>query len=151
MGFGLPAAIGAALANPDKPVVCFSGDGSLQMNIQELATAVEQQANIKIVVLNNNSLGLVRQQQSLFYNSNHFASDFQIDIDFATIAKGFGMKSVDFKYSPISGELLKDALSSPGPCLINVPINKNEEVYPMVPPGAANKTMIGGFYSELKN
>ena len=151
MGFGLPAAIGAALANPDRLVVCFSGDGSLQMNIQEMATAVEQQVNVKIIVLNNNSLGLVQQQQNLFYNNNHFASDFQIDIDFATIAKGFGMKSLDFKYLPLAGELLQDALASPGPCLINVPIAKSEEVYPMVPPGAANTTMIGGFYAETKN
>lgn len=151
MGFGLPAAIGAALANPERLVICFSGDGSLQMNIQELATAVEQQLNIKIVVLNNNSLGLVRQQQSLFYNNNLFASDFQIDIDFATIAKGFGMKSVDFNYAPISGELLNDAFLSPGPCLINVPISKEEEVYPMVPPGAANSDMIGGYTTPMKN
>ncbi len=151
MGFGLPAAIGAALANPDRLVVCFSGDGSLQMNIQELATAVEQHLNVKIIVLNNNSLGLVRQQQNLFYNNNNFASDFAIDIDFATIAKGFGMQSVDFKYSPLAGELLKDALSAPGPCLINVPIDKDEEVYPMVPPGAANTTMIGGYTTTIKN
>lgn len=151
MGFGLPAAIGAALANPERLVVCFSGDGSLQMNIQELATAVELQLNIKIIVLNNNSLGLVRQQQGLFYEANHFASDFQIDIDFATIAKGFGMKSLDFRYLPIAGELLHDALNAPGPCLINVPIDKEEEVYPMVPPGAANSNMIGGFNAEIKN
>ena len=151
MGFGLPAAIGAALAHPGKRVVCFTGDGSLQMNIQELATVVEQQLEIKIIILNNNSLGLVRQQQSLFYNNNHFASDFTIDIDFATIAKGFGMKSVDFKYSPLSGELLGDALLAPGPCLINVPIDKDEEVYPMVPPGAANTAMIGGYTATHKN
>ncbi|MEE4242144.1 MAG: acetolactate synthase large subunit [Desulfopila sp.] len=151
MGFGLPAAIGAALANPDRLVICFSGDGSLQMNIQELATAVEQKLNVKIIVLNNNSLGLVHQQQGLFYDNNFFASDYTIDIDFATIARGFGMQSVDFRYSPLSGELLQDALSAPGPCLINVPIDKNEEVYPMVPPGAANRTMIGGYNAKLKN
>lgn len=151
MGFGLPAAIGAALAHPDKPVVCFSGDGSLQMNIQELATVVEQNLDIKIIVLNNNSLGLVRQQQGLFYDNTHFACDFTIDIDFATIARGFGMKAVDFRYSPLAGELLGDALAAPGPCLINVPIDKDEEVYPMVPPGAANKTMIGGYMTSMKN
>lgn len=151
MGFGLPAAIGAALAHPDRLVICFSGDGSLQMNIQELATAVEHQVTVKIIVLNNNSLGLVQQQQSLFFNNKHFASDFGIDIDFATIARGFGMKSVDFRYSPLAGELLQDALRSPGPCLINVPIDKSEEVYPMVPPGAANSDMIGGYSAELKN
>ena len=151
MGFGLPAAIGAALAHPDRQVLCFTGDGSLQMNIQELATVVEQNLDIKTIVLNNNSLGMVRQQQGLFYDNSHFACDFTIDIDFATIARGFGMKSVDFRHSPLAGELLGDALAAPGPCLINVPIDKDEEVYPMVPPGAANKTMIGGFTTSMKN
>ncbi len=145
MGFGVPAAIGAALAFPYRQVVCFSGDGSLQMNIQELATAVEQQVNIKIIVMNNNSLGLVRQQQELFYEKNHFASDFQIDIDFAAIAKGFGMQSYNLADDETPEKTLAMALSEPGPCLINVPIGKEEEVYPMVPPGAANKTMIGGY------
>ncbi len=151
MGFGLPAAIGAALANPDRLVVCFSGDGSLQMNIQELATAVENRLHIKIVVLNNNSLGLVHQQQNLFYDGQAFASEYAINIDFAAIARGFGMQAVDFRFSPLASDLLKDALLAPGPCLINVPIDKNEEVYPMVPPGAANSTMIGGFAADIKN
>ncbi len=145
MGFGVPAAIGASLAFPNRQVVCFSGDGSLQMNIQELATAVEQNVNIKIVVMNNNSLGLVRQQQELFYEKNHFASDFQIDIDFAAIAKGFGMQSYNLAGDEDPEKTLALALSEAGPCLINVPIGKEEEVYPMVPPGAANKTMIGGY------
>ena len=77
MGFGLPASIGAALANPRQRVVCFSGDGSLQMNIQELATAVEADADLKIVLMDNRSLGLVRQQQRLFYNNRTFASSFE--------------------------------------------------------------------------
>lgn len=151
MGFGLPAAIGAALAHPEKRVVCFTGDGSLQMNIQELATVVEQQLDIKIIVLNNRSLGLVRQQQGLFYENHYFASDFEIDIDFAVIARGFGMNSVDFRCWPLAATLLGEALSSRGPCLINVPIDRDEEVYPMVPPGAANKTMIDGYNAMLDN
>ncbi len=145
MGFGVPAAIGAALAYPYRQVVCFSGDGSMQMNIQELATAVEQQVNIKIIIMNNNSLGLVRQQQELFYEKNHFASDFQIDIDFTMIAKGFGMNAFNLEDDDDPEKTLNMALNEPGPCLINVPIGKDEEVYPMVPPGAANKTMIGGY------
>jgi acetolactate synthase-1/2/3 large subunit len=151
MGFGLPAAIGAALAHPERPVVCFTGDGSLQMNIQELATVVEQRLNIKIVVLNNRSLGLVRQQQGLFYKNHFFASDFNIDVDFATIARGFGMKSLDFRFSPLAGTLLDEAITSQGPCLINVPIDRDDEVYPMVPPGAANRTMLGGYTAMLGN
>ncbi|CDL23286.1 Acetolactate synthase large subunit [Klebsiella pneumoniae IS53] len=72
MGFGLPAAIGAALANPQRKVICFSGDGSLMMNIQEMATAAENQLDVKIILLNNEALGLVHQQQSLFYQQGVF-------------------------------------------------------------------------------
>ncbi len=148
MGFGLPAAIGAALAFPDRQVVLFTGDGSLQMNIQELATAVEQQVNVKIIVMNNKSLGLVRQQQNLFYQKQYFACDFQIDIDFAAIAKGFGMKAFNAEPGCNVAELLSGILAEPGPCLINVPIGVEEEVYPMVPPGASNSIMLGGCNAE---
>lgn len=148
MGFGLPAAIGAAVANPGKRVVCFSGDGSLQMNIQELATAVEQQLDVTVIVMNNNSLGLVRQQQGLFYSQHHFASDFQIDINFTAIARGFGMRAYDVGLEGSLEEILEIALKEQGPCLINAPIGREEEVYPMVPPGAANITMIGGPYAK---
>ncbi len=148
MGFGLPTAIGAALACPDRQVVLFTGDGSLQMNIQELATAVEQNVNIKIIVMNNNSLGLVRQQQHLFYNKHHFASDFQIDIDFTAIAKGFGMEAYHAERGCDLLDLLSKVLNKEGPCLINVPIDMEEEVYPIVPPGAANSEMLGGCNAE---
>ncbi|MFV0437817.1 MAG: acetolactate synthase large subunit [Desulfopila sp.] len=148
MGFGLPTAIGAAVAQPDRKVVVFTGDGSLQMNIQELATAVEQQLDITILVFNNNSLGLVRQQQGLFYGQHHFASDFQIDIDFATIARGFGMRAYNVGGEGDLETILAMALDEPGPCLINAPVGREEEVYPMVPPGAANISMIGGPYAK---
>jgi len=148
MGFGLPAAIGAALAFPKRPVVCFTGDGSLQMNIQELATAVEQRAAVKIVVLNNRSLGLVRQQQRLFYEQHYFASSYGIAVDFAAIARGFGMLAFDLAGASNPDDLLQQAMRAPGPCLINVPIDIEEEVFPMVPPGAANTTMIGGDHAK---
>ncbi len=144
MGFGMPTAIGAAIAHPDKIVLCFSGDGSIMMNIQELATAVEQQANIKIILFNNQSLGLVRQQQSLFYEKHYFASEYQHQVDFCTIAKGFGISSFDVKNTDNLPEILEQAFSTNGPALIHIPIDIEEDVYPMVPPGAANTTMIGG-------
>ncbi|EKD35706.1 MAG: hypothetical protein ACD_75C01812G0001, partial [uncultured bacterium] len=140
--------IGASLAFPERPVVLFTGDGSLQMNIQELATAVEQQANVKIIVMNNNSLGLVRQQQNLFYGKHYFASDFRIDIDFAAIARGFGMAAYNAESGCNLAALLEEAFAENGPCLINVPIAKEEEVYPMVPPGASNSIMLGGYHAE---
>ncbi len=144
MGFGLPAAIGAALAAPQRPVVCFTGDGSLLMNLQELATAVEEEVNVKIVVLNNGHLGLVRQQQQLFYGQRYHASRFHAEPDFAAIARGFGMSACDLGGSGDPVTMLAAALSQPGPCLINVPIAAEENVYPMVAPGGANRDMIGG-------
>ncbi len=144
MGFGVPAAIGAALAFPTRRVVCFSGDGSLMMNIQELATAVEQRSNIKIILMNNNSLGLVRQQQDLFYGGRIYASRYQSQCNFATIAEGFGMRAFDLATSSEPLEALACALDERGPCLIHAPINARAQVYPMVPPGAANRNMIGG-------
>ncbi len=144
MGFGLPAAIGAALAQPDTPVVCFSGDGSLMMNIQELATLAEQNLNVKVIVMNNGHLGLVRQQQELFYGARYSAAKFHVEPEFALIAQGFGMRSYDLSKCSSPAAALAETLRSTGPCLINVPIDAHENVFPMVPPGAANREMIGG-------
>jgi acetolactate synthase-1/2/3 large subunit len=144
MGFGLPAAIGAALASPNDTVVCFSGDGSLLMNIQELATAVEENVNLKLIVMDNRSLGLVRQQQSLFYGARIYAAEFRAETDFAAIARGFGMAAFELARSHNPSALLAYALGEPGPCLIHAPIDAQEDVYPMVPPGGANRHMIGG-------
>ncbi len=144
MGFGVPAAIGAALACPDRTVVCFSGDGSLLMNAQELATAAEENVNIKIVLFNNNSLGLVHQQQDLFYGQRVFASDYRARVDFIGLARSLGMKAVDLADAADPAGMLAHALCEKGPCLIHALIDANEKVYPMVPPGAANKDMIEG-------
>jgi acetolactate synthase I/II/III large subunit len=144
MGFGLPAAIGAALACPDRTVVCFTGDGSLLMNIQELATAVEENINVKIICMNNGSLGMVRQQQDLFYGKRIFAADFRTSVDFVKIAEAFGLPAVDLGTARDPRAALASALHAPGPYLIHAPIQVEEKVYPIVPPGAANKDMIGG-------
>ncbi|MBI4517481.1 MAG: acetolactate synthase large subunit [Deltaproteobacteria bacterium] len=144
MGFGLPAAIGAALAMPERTVVCFSGDGSLLMNIQELATAAEEGVNVKVVLLNNAHLGLVRQQQQLFYGGRYHASRFHAEPDFAAIARGFGVSACDLGAVAEPLAVLHRALQEPGPGLVNVPIAHDANVYPMVPPGAANREMIEG-------
>lgn len=144
MGFGMPAAIGAALAAPDRTVVCFSGDGSLMMNIQEFATLAEEGLNVKIVLMNNNSLGLVYQQQSLFYGKRVFASKYRGSPDFLKIAEGFGIAAVDLDTAENPRATLAQALTAPGPCLIHASIDRAHFVYPMVPPGAANTEMIGG-------
>lgn len=144
MGFGLPSAIGAALANPKRQVVCFSGDGSILMNIQELATAAEQGVNVKIILNNNMALGLVRQQQHLFYNKRYTGSSYSHRVDFVAIAKGFGIQAVDLGSSHDPMEDLKTAMETPGPVLVHIPVDADERVFPMVPPGAANSEMIGG-------
>ncbi len=144
MGFGLPAAIGAALANKEAVVLCFSGDGSLLMNIQEMATAVEQQSNVKIILCNNNALGLVQQQQELFYSGRLFASSYSVKTDFQGIARSFGMPAVNLGQSADPLADLTEALTSSGPRLIEINIRAADNVFPMVPPGAANSEMIGG-------
>jgi len=144
MGFGLPAAIGAALAAPERTVVCFSGDGSIKMNIQELATLAEEGLKVKIVLMNNQSLGLVYQQQNLFYGKRVFASKYRGALDFTKIAEGFGIQSLDLDQVQNPRAALAQALAAPGPCLIHASIDREQFVYPMVPPGAANTEMIGG-------
>lgn len=144
MGFGVPAAIGAALAEPERTVVCFTGDGSILMNIQELVTAAEEGVNIKIILMDNASLGLVHQQQTLFYGERIYASRFQARPDWSQVAEGFGIAALDLDHAANPCAALMEALSRRGPCLIHASIDVEQKVYPMVPPGAANREMIGG-------
>ncbi|MBN1768525.1 MAG: biosynthetic-type acetolactate synthase large subunit [Prolixibacteraceae bacterium] len=142
MGFGVPTAIGAALANPGKKVVAFSGDGSFMMNMQELATIADEKPNMAILLFNNGTLGLVRQQQELFFDKKYIGSKFKSTPDFAGIAKCFGLKSIDLEKVSDPLGALHEALQLNEPVFINVPVNADENVFPMVPPGAANKVMI---------
>ena len=144
MGFGLPAAIGAALARPRAPVICFTGDGGLLMNIQELATVAELDANVKIIVLDNQSLGLVVQQQALFYQSPGFCSRFEQAADYVMIARGFGLPAFDLGRDREEPGFWQEILTTPGPSLVRVPIDAREQALPIVPPGAAHWEAIGG-------
>ena len=144
MGFGMPAAIGAALAEPQRTVVCFTGDGSILMNVQELVTAAEEDVNVKIILMNNSSLGLVFQQQTMFYGERIYASKFKGMPDFIRVAEGFGVPAIDLDQESDPQAALAVALSTRGPMLIHASIAMHEQVLPMVPPGAANKEMIGG-------
>jgi acetolactate synthase I/II/III large subunit len=143
MGFGLPAAIGAALANPGRRVLCVSGDGSLQMNIQELATLAELNLPVTVLIMNNGHLGLVRQQQELFYNENYIACRFGVDLDFAALARQFGLTGHRVRRPRSLSAALHQALSLNGPSLIDLTIPHAENVLPMVPPGESNTEMIG--------
>jgi acetolactate synthase-1/2/3 large subunit len=142
MGFGLPAAIGAALANPGRKVVCISGDGSFLMNIQELATLAENDLNVAVIIMNNHHLGLVRQQQELFYEGRVFASKFERQPDFASLAMGFGIRGYDLVKTADPCDTLEEVLKFRGPAVINAPVGYQHNVYPMVPPGEPNREMI---------
>jgi acetolactate synthase-1/2/3 large subunit len=138
MGFGLPAAIGAALAEKEASVVCFTGDGSLLMNIQELATLAELDLDVKILLLDNGALGLVRQQQQLFYRERFVGSLFAQPSNFTAIARAFGVPAIDLAETADPRTALATALAASGPALIRVPIAAEHHVLPMVAPGAAN-------------
>lgn len=146
MGFGLPAAIGAAIARPDATVICFTGDGSLLMNIQELATLSELGLNVKIVLFDNAALGLVRQQQTLFYGKRLVASQFMQPGNFVAIARAFGVPAIDLEACAAPHGTLARALRGEGPILIRVPIAADEHVLPMVAPGAGNVEAIDHDY-----
>ena len=142
MGFGLPAAIGAALALPDTLTVCFSGDGSLLMNVQELATLAELDLNVKIVVLDNAALGMVHQQQTLFYGASHVASEFQRPTDLCALSQAFGVPAIDLGEADDARAALQEAFEVEGPCLIRVPVTMQHHVLPMVAAGKANTEAI---------
>jgi len=142
MGFGLPAAIGAAYANPDKEVICFTGDGSILMNIQELATLAELNLNLKIILMNNGQLGLVRQQQELFYDGNFYATKFRAETDYTGVAHHFGIRSVSIESGMLNFFRPEEYLKEKGPLIMNVHIDTEYNVYPMVPPGEENIKML---------
>lgn len=143
MGFGLPAAIGAALANPGKRVVCFSGDGSIMMNIQELATLSELNLDVTVIVLENGSLGMVRQQQEFLFQKNYSACLFEKQPNLVAIAAGFGITAVDVADSE---DWYKTAFSpsGSGPRFVRCKIAQAENVFPFVPAGKANVEAITG-------
>jgi acetolactate synthase-1/2/3 large subunit len=104
----------------------------------------EHKLNITIIVMNNQHLGLVRQQQELFYKGRIFASKFELNTDFTSIARGFGIQAYDLENKDFYGEILEKAFKIQGPVLINAPVDYKQNVYPMVPPGSSNREMIGG-------
>lgn len=147
MGFGFPAAIGAAIAHPDDLVICFAGDGSLQMNIQELATAKQENANVKIFILDNASLGMVHQWQELFYDKRFASSEFDATLpDFITLAEAYGIQAsrITAKNKKDASKIIAEALSCEGPALVDVVISRDELVFPMVAPGRSIAESLGG-------
>jgi len=142
MGYGFPAAIGAQAAYPDKLVIDVAGDGSIQMCIQELATAVCYNLPVKIVILNNGYLGMVRQWQELFYEKNYCSTCLDVAPDFVKLAEAFG--AAGFRVSDVKDlkATLKKAFATPKPCIVDVVVDPEENVYPMVPAGKSLTEMI---------
>ena len=142
MGYGFPAAIGAQFAFPDKLVVDIAGDGSIQMNIQELATAVSYNVPVKIVILNNGFLGMVRQWQELFYKKNYCATCLHTNPDFVALAKAYGAEGFLVEKPEDLDSTLRAAFAHPGPVIVDVRVEPEENVAPMVPAGAALSEML---------
>ena len=143
MGFGLPAAIGAQLGKPDDLIICFVGDGGFQMTLFELATAALYKLPIKIVVLNNHYLGMVRQWQELFYEDRQSGVDLEGNPDFVKLAESYGIKGFNLRRPGDVKRIVGAALEyNDGPCLINCEVEKTDNVFPMIPAGKPIEDML---------
>ena len=145
MGYGFPAAIGAKIACPDKTVINIAGDGSIQMNIQELGTAIQYKLPVIICILNNHYLGMVRQWQTLFYGERYSHTDMTSQPDFVKLAEAYGAVGIRVKCMEEVDQALQKALQvTDRPVIIDFWVDRNTNVYPMVPPGEALNNMLGG-------
>ena len=143
MGFGFPAAIGAQLACPDDIVIAVCGDGGFQMTLCELATAALHKLPVKILVLNNHYLGMVRQWQELFFDNRESGVDLEGNPDFVKLAESYGIKGFNIKRPADVRKVLQKAIDyNEGPVLINAECIKTENVFPMIPAGAALEDML---------
>lgn len=143
MGFGFPAAIGAQFACPDKTVIAVVGDGGFQMTLSELATAVIHKLPIKILIINNRYLGMVRQWQNLFYDNRLSGVDLEGNPDFVKLAEAYGAKGFRIRRSADVRRIIGAALAyNDGPCVIDVEVEKEDNVFPMIPAGATLSQMI---------
>jgi len=142
MGFGLPAAIGAQMAHPDRMVVDIAGDGSIQMNIQEMATAVQYKLPVKVVILNNRFLGMVRQWQELFYGKRYASTCMDCAPDFVKLAEAYGAAGLRAEKPADVEAVLAEGMAIPGPVIMDFTVEAEEGVYPMVPAGAPITEML---------
>ncbi|MEI8015112.1 MAG: biosynthetic-type acetolactate synthase large subunit [Nitrospira sp.] len=142
MGFGFPAAMGAQAAFPDRLVLCIAGDGSIQMNMQEMATAVVHKLPVKIIILNNRFHGMVRQWQDLFYEGRYASSYLETTPDFVKLAEAYGAVGLRASKPSEIDDVLKEAIAVNKPVIVDVPTYPYENVYPMIPAGGCNHEMI---------
>jgi len=142
MGFGLPSAIGAKVACPDEQVVCIAGDGSLIMNIQEMATCVAEDVPVKVFLMNNGYMGMVRQWQELFWDRRYSSVDMGSSPDWVKLAEAFGAKGMRCEDAADLEEQMVAALEHDGPVLLDARVAREENCYPMIPPGNAARDMV---------
>ena len=143
MGFGLPAAMGAKVGCPDKTVVCIAGDGSVQMNMQELATCAQEGIAIKVFIMNNGYLGMVRQWQELFWDKRYSQVEMGEYPDFVKLADAYGATGMRFTDKKTLVQDIKTAIETEGPVLVDVRVTREENTYPMIPAGQAARDMVG--------
>jgi acetolactate synthase-1/2/3 large subunit len=143
MGFGLPAAMGAKVGCPDATVVCITGDGSFQMNTQELATCAQNGIDVKVFIMNNGYLGMVRQWQELFWDRRYSQVDMGQYPDFVKLAEAYGATGVRLTDKHALVEGMREALATEGPVVVDVRVSAEENVYPMIAPGQAARNMVG--------
>lgn len=142
MGYGLPAAIGACLAKPEARVICVSGDGSIMMNIQELATIKRYSLPVKVVLFDNQRLGMVRQWQELFFQERYSEVDLSDNPDFALVASAFGIPAITVTNRQEIMPAIDRLVNEDGPLFVHVLIDPQENVWPLVPPGKCNAQMM---------
>src|SRR5215204_1780529 len=143
MGFGLPAGMGAAVARPDVPTIVITGDGSIQMNAQELATCTEHRIPVKVFIANNGYLGMVRQWQELFWDKRYSHVDMGQWPDFVKLADAYGATGVRLTDKKTLVEDMRKAIETEGPVVVDVRVTREENVYPMIAPGQAARDMVG--------
>ena len=143
MGFGLPAAMGAKVGCPDQTVVCIAGDGSVQMNMQELATCTQEGIGIKVFIMNNGYLGMVRQWQELFWDKRYSQVDMGEWPDFVKLAEAYGATGLRLQDKSTLVADMKEALAMDGPVLVDVRVTREENTYPMIPAGQPARNMVG--------
>jgi acetolactate synthase-1/2/3 large subunit len=144
MGFGIPAAVGAKVGAPDRTVCLFCGDGGFQMTIQELGTIMQEKLGIKIILLNNDFLGMVRQWQEMFYGGRYASVDLQQSPDFVKLAEAFGAVGLRVQKPREVVPAIEKALATPGPVVIDFHVRAEENVFPMVPPNSGISEMVRG-------
>jgi acetolactate synthase-1/2/3 large subunit len=142
MGYALPAAMGAALGNPDRPIFAINGDGAFQMNCQELATCAQYQIPVKCIILNNGKLGMVRQFQKVLLDSRYASTCLGHHVDFCMVSEGFGVKALRVKDKTDLQSVLQRAMEIPGPVVVEVPIHPDTYAFPMVLPGNDSTQMV---------